>query len=67
MVSGTSVSLVLPGGQLYVESLGSFEACVVLSDTNVTGSDVTVNLTTVDGTAQGGFQCSDLCLLCIAM
>ena len=54
MVSGVSVSLVLPGGLLYAESQGSFEACVVLNDT--IGSDVTVNLTTVDGTAQGDFQ-----------
>ena len=53
-VSGASVSLVLPGGLLYDESLGSFEACVVLNST--TAIDVTVNLTTVGGTAQGDFR-----------
>ena len=49
----------LPGGLLYAESQGTIQACVALNNTTVREIDVTVNLTTVDGTAQGDFQCSN--------
>ena len=50
MSVGQEALLMLPGGLLYAESQGTIEACVVLSEQPV--SDVMVNLTTMDGTAQ---------------